>query len=87
MARSLDLQLEGLGLAAPMDARVRPEHDNLKGRTRCAPAAFPLTQLRLGVICDLAKPAQPSPTRGEGLSVRRQLVSLSPLWEREGEGA
>ena len=44
---------------------------------------LPLTQLRLGSVFGLAKAAQPSPARGEGVE-RSALISLSPAWEREG---
>jgi hypothetical protein len=76
--------------AVALDARDKPEHDNLFGVERSnACRQGPLTQLRLSSLT-LAKTAQPSPARGEGNKGRepvRHFLRLSPSGLSRGSRA
>src|SRR3546814_14976228 len=72
-------QREGQGgLAAAGGRRGEEQAGGWSGHAATA-TVLPLTQLRLSSLCELAKAAQPSPTRGEG-----QYSAPLPLREREG---
>src|SRR3546814_17303935 len=81
--RSESSPLAGEGYEALASALREPTRSWVRGRcwqegarTFATAAPLPLTQLRLSSIFDLAKAAQPSPTKGRGLGCK--AVSASP---------